>query len=181
MKFINYFFLSFVIFLLFGCVSLSAPKTQDDNLFVGIIIHTGEGYQKYSSASVNGTHKSGIEMTIVNVSSKEEYKIRTKKNGLFYINTLPEGTYEVAQFYLKVTNGNSWSDTYSSPSSRWIFNITNGKINNFGVINWDGKFREGTNFKFSQLYNDVLNEFNTQFPKTNWSTREVANLNIEKT
>jgi hypothetical protein len=169
-----------VIILVFGCATLSEPKSESDKLVTGIIIQKGEGFQNYSGASVNGIHKTGIEMTIKNISTNEEYKVKTRKNGLFYIYELPEGIYEIDNFYLKVTSGNAWADTHSSPNDSLKFSVVNGKVNNLGVINWDGKMRGGTNFTFSQLYNDVINEFNAQFPKSAWLDHEVINTNIIK-
>lgn len=173
-------YLGLAIFLIFGCATYSEPKTENDKLLTGIIVHTGIGYKKYSGATVNGIHKTGIEMTIKNVSTNEEFKIRTKKNGLFYLHELPVGTYEIEDFYLKVSSGKAWADTHSSPDNRLRFSIENGKVNNLGVINWDGKMREWTNISFNNSYNTVMKEFTSRFPKSNWLKMEVINLNIKK-
>jgi hypothetical protein len=131
-----------LVFLVIGCTTLPGPKTENDTLVIGMIIHAGEGFPNYSSASVNGIHKTGIEMKLKNVATNEEYTVKTKKNGLFYTTELPSGTYEIDQFYLKVTSGNAWADTYGSPYDSWTFTIINGKINNLGVTNWDSTMRE---------------------------------------
>jgi hypothetical protein len=180
MKLVSFFFLGCVVLLVIGCATIPEPKTESDRLVIGMIIQTGEGFRNYSGATVNGTHKSGIELSIKNTSTNEEYNIKTQKNGLFYTTVLTEGTYVIEQFYLKVTSGNAWADTYSSPNDSWTFTIINGKINNLGVINWDGKARGGTNFKFSQLYNDVVNEFNSQFSKSEWTKWDMVDINIER-
>jgi hypothetical protein len=169
-----------LVFLVIGCTTLPEPKTESDTLVIGMIIHTGEGFQNYSGVSVNGTHKTGIEMKLKNITTNDEYSIKTQKNGLFYTTVLPPGIYEIDQFYLKISSGNAWADTYSSPGDSLTFTIVNGRINNLGMVNWDGKMRGDTNFRFSQLYNDVENEFRTQFSRSEWLKRDMMNQDIKK-
>jgi hypothetical protein len=180
MKVIRAIFVVCAFFILMGCATIPGPKSESDNLVIGIIVHTGEGYTNNAGATVNGTHFSGIELVVKNTSTNEEYKLLTKKNGLFYTSELPEGTYRIEQFYLKVTVGTAWSDTYSSPSSNLTFAVAGGEVTNLGMINWDGKSRGGSNYDYGKLYNAVEDEFRAQFPKSEWLTRPFSNVRIQR-
>jgi len=180
MKVISAIFVVCAFFILIGCATLPEPKSENDNLVIGIIVHTGEGYANYSGATVNGTHFSGIELVVKNTSTNEEYKMFTKKNGLFYSTELPEGSYRLEQFYLKVTVGNAWADMYSTPSNNLIFTVTAGGVTNLGMINWDGKSRGSTNYDYGKLYDVVEDEFRTQYPKSEWLNRSFSNVRIQR-
>jgi len=161
--------------LLIGCATIPKPESEDDNLLIGIMKYTGQGYTNNYSA-LNGTHTSGIEVTFKNVDSNEEYKIRTQKNGLYYTSELPEGTYQLVSFYLNINRDGSSVQVSTTQVDTYLFTITSGVINNLGTVNFDGIFREGIYTKFPGLYNDVENEFRTQFPKTEWLNRSIQTL-----
>ncbi|MDR1338720.1 MAG: hypothetical protein LBK58_01470 [Prevotellaceae bacterium] len=168
-----------LIFLVIGCATLPEPGTAHDTLVIGMIIHTGKDFHTYSHVSVNGVHRTGIEMKLKNITTNDEYSVKTEKNGLFYTVALPPGTYRIDQFYLKVSSGSAWADTYYSPGNL-TFTIVKGKINNLGMINWDGRMGGDTNVQLSQLYNYVENEFRTQFSGSGWLKRDMTNQNITK-
>ena len=69
MKIIKAIFAVCAFFLLIGCAALPGPKSENDNLVIGIIIHIGEGYADYSGATVNGTHKNEIELVFCNIQT----------------------------------------------------------------------------------------------------------------
>jgi len=180
MKIIRAIFAICAFSFLMGCTTLPEPKSENDNLVIGIIMHTGEGYADYSGATVNGIHKNGIELVVKNTNTNEEYKILTKKNGLFYTIELPEGIYRIEQFYLRVTVGNAWADTYSIPNNNLTFTVTGGEIINLGVINWNAKMRGGTNYTYARLYDDVEDELKAQYPKSEWLTRPFNWVQIQQ-
>ena len=167
-----------VIFLLLGCATFSEPASDSDTLAIGIVIQTGENFGESSGATVSGINKSGIDLTIMNIDTNREYRTRTRTNGLFSVNKLPEGTYRINKLYIKVESGRAMASLSTSPINNYTFTVMNGKVNNLGVINWDSKLAEGTTLKFSHSYDDVKKEFVSQYPSSKWQSREMVNIAI---
>jgi len=161
-----------ICFLVFGCASIPEPKTESDILVVGIITRVYENYIG-TSGLLNGTQKMGIEITIVNTGTNAEYKVQSQKNGLFYIESLPEGNYLLQQFYAIVHSGSSWASDAVRTSLR--FSVENGKVHNLGVINWNRNATDGRHTILrNQEHDDVITEFNSQYPRSGWLQREIT-------
>ena len=170
------------ILLAFGCASFPEPTESSQTLVIGEIVQQGKGYRFYGSASVNGTNRSGIEITIQDLNSEKPYTIRSRPTGLFYSINIPEGTYKVTRVFLRKESGGGWASiTWNAPKDAdRSFEIVNGKVNNFGLINWECESGEKNFLYYNKEYGQAKDTFMENYKSSKWNEREWINISVKR-
>jgi hypothetical protein len=172
------------VFLIFGCVTFPAADNEHQTLIIGEIIQQGTGYQIYGSASVNGTNKSGIEITIRNITDGKRYTMRTGSGGIFYSVNIPEGTYGIERIHLRKESGSAWASITWQKSDDNVednmFEIINDIVNNLGTINWECESGIKNHINFNREYGRVRDDFQEKNKASNWLEKEWINTNIKQ-
>jgi len=150
-------------------------------MVIGAIIQHGKGYKFASTASVNGINKTGIEITLQGLDDKF-YTMKTKSDGLYYSTNIPEGVYKIIKFYLKNTSGGSWASiTYTiSADTELKVEITAGKVNNLGTINWECEKNVKNTISFNREYEQVKEIFQENNKSSNWNEKEWIDIKTIK-
>jgi hypothetical protein len=177
---------SFIVILFFlfssfliSCTSLPDADENNQTLVIGEIILNAKGFLTYGSASVNGTSKRGIEITIREISSGKEYKMKSWSEGLFYSTKISEGNYMIIKYYFKNTVGNSWADvTQNNPG--YIFEIENGVVNNLGLIQWNSERGKSTLSFYNSQHEQVRTDFREIYAESNWNEKEWKSVNLSR-
>lgn len=174
-KIVGLFFL--VSCFLISCSSLPDASEENQTLVVGQIILEAKGFLTYGSVSVNGINRNGIEITIQEVSTGKEYKMKSFIRGIFHSVKIPEGSYRITSYYFKKSVGNSWADVRQN-NPGYKFEIVNGKVNNMGLIQWNSERGKQTVSLYNSQYDQVRSEFQKEFEKSNWNEREWINIDL---
>lgn len=106
-----------------GKVTKCEPKGTDFTMLCGVITAECTGYDKYmGEISLNGLHKKGMEVTIRDLTTKKDYKVKTEERGFFYLPKAEVGhSYKLVNVHLEIQKGNfiSWQDfNFDNNSSR---------------------------------------------------------------
>ncbi|MCQ2586118.1 MAG: hypothetical protein MJ185_11055 [Treponema sp.] len=91
-----------------GKITRCEPKGTEFTMLCGVITAECTGYENYMhEVTLNGTHKKGIELTIRDLTTKKEYKVKTEEHGFFYLPKAQVGhSYKLVKVHLEKWNGN---------------------------------------------------------------------------
>lgn len=173
-----------IVFLLFTnlfficCSSIPEPADQSSTLLIGKIVFSAKGYENFGSSSINGVHKTGINLTIENIKTNEIYVLTTGITGIFYSTNLPAGKYTIKKYLFKDSSQNSMSEMTASHNDLLVFQINPGKVNNLGFISWLAKNGEGVTFNYNNDYSIVHDNFNQEYKNSLWLRYEWINLTL---
>lgn len=97
----------FMLMTLSSCATNSKtqvePVNSDDALLVGRLILDIRNYY------VNGKHKKGIKLVVIDMDSHEDFTLYTDKNGLFFMPAVPGHNYRLFSLFYERPNGDgSW-------------------------------------------------------------------------
>ena len=147
------------------------PDEKTSSIAVGNIQLEAKNFQYFGNASVNGTHLSGIDITIKNLSNGTVQKnISSMNNGLFYFPVENNNRYQITRLYLKVGDGSgSFADILAIPGNA-IFDIGEGKVFTLDKIRWIADKKENSYAKIIYEESRDLKEiFSKSFMKSAWS------------
>jgi hypothetical protein len=168
-------------FFIFGCASFPKADNEHQTLLIGSVIQQGKGYQYYSTVSVNGTNRMGIEVTLQELNGEKTYILRTNSNGLFYSVNIPEGSYKITRLYLRKESGSAWASIgWSISSTMRIVEIVRGKVNNLGTLRWNCENDVSNAVTFNTGYSEVRDIFQEKNKSSNWNEKEWANVNVAR-
>ena len=165
---LNRLFIVIISCIVIGCASIPKANEKNQTLIVGQIALEAKNWP-IPYAYVNGTYKTGIEITIENIESGKKYSVKSQNNGLFYLNNIPNGNYRISRLHLnkpswKVQRGLRWDP-------RRQFKVIEGYVNNFGQLNWYCT-RNNTTFYYNKEYEEVRNIFQEKYKSTNWNEKD---------
>ncbi len=156
------------LMVLSQCSSLPDPAEGRSTLVVGAVIMHASGYDTYGSATVNGDHRSGIQITVINEATNEPLTLVSDVNGLFYTTKMPAGSYVVQRLYYRAVSGTWWADTNMSPQGRRRFVVKDGSVNNLGMLTWYNSTTGGLAFEVNSDYPAVHDLVSEKQPKSAW-------------
>jgi len=139
-------------------------------LLIGQVVFGGGDYVSNNDISFQTQSTSGIEIALRNTVTYEVFRFPSNKNGLFYV-ALQEGKYWIDELYLKKEhNDGAWAEIYTTPAKN-VLEIESGKVNDVGTLQWTYMGRRHNVVQLDKS-SDAKNEFEKQFPKSNWNTKE---------
>ena len=139
-----------------------------------MIIQQGTGYQYGGTATVNGTNKKGIELTIAELNSEKTYTMRTGVDGFYYSINIPEGEYKITRLFLRNENHTGWASIAWTPRNHidHKVEIISGRVNNFGTINWECESGVKNRIQYNREYGQVRDSFRDKHKSSNWNEKE---------
>ena len=187
MRFKTIFALGLVTVVFWGCASMPEPTPGKDTLvtcqpnFVGADMPW---------QTLNGSHTSGITVTLTNRDSKQVYTKAVDPSGIANFVGLPEGHYWLSRLAIKLVDSRmNFTFVTNWGTHLHSFEVVAGKVNNLGQIVWKlaytgnsyGKSGGGTNISTSASmipgggYEDSQAYFKKSYPKTAWNDSEWVN------
>ena len=168
---------SLCLIFLSACASLSEYDAQNKTLLIGQIVHTGNGYP--SPGTLNGVHTSKIDVSLLNLETKQTTKVTSNNYGFFSSTKLPEGKYQVSRLYCTVHNSNS------NVASEWALpkiylNIQNDKVNNIGKIFWNSTTGNKSNYSYNDNYAEPISYLQDNYQKSGWLLKEILNTKMSE-
>ena len=159
------------ILILAGCTSIPEANEKNQTMFIGEISFEGSGFSD-NLVSLNGMHKTGIEITIQNTMNQKTHILHSDSKGRFYSVNIPEGNYRISKLLFQSTsNASSW---ITNPRIA-TFTIRHGIVNNFGNLSWKREYRAGNISNDSFYHNPddglVRNNFEQRHPKSGWNEK----------
>jgi len=163
-------FLNLSLYFFFGCKTMPMSTENTPTLLIGQVVFGGGDYVSTNDISFQTQSTSGIEIALRNTVTYEVLRFPANKNGLFY-SALQEGKYWIEELYIKKerTDG-AWAEIYTNPSKN-VLEIESGKVNDVGTLQWTFMGRRHHVVQLDKSSN-TKNEFEKQFPKSNWNTKE---------
>jgi hypothetical protein len=170
-----------VCLLVVGCVTLKEPDSENQTLVVGMMNFQGKGFGYGGQATVNGTTKMGIEISLQELTSKKIYTMVSQIDGLFYSAKIPQGIYGIIRIYLKIEDSSGWAyleQPYDNTAYR--IEIVNGKVNNLGLFNYSVEKGRSSSLNINQGYEQVRTLFRQKNGSSNWNQKEWINNGINR-
>jgi hypothetical protein len=162
-----------IVIVITGCVSLKDFSEENDTLVVGELIYIRNDPK---TNSINGTYKNGISISIKNIHDNKIMKVSTQNNGLFFIQNLQEGVYDLIETEFKRESGNTiW---HLGGSINQYFTVVKGKVNNLGVIvqNIDERNYTVNSSDYETVQTDFMNKYqNLQWNHIDWINAFITN------
>jgi len=171
-------FLACVCFLILGCAS--TPGGKYETLLVGVVIHEGKNFGTTLGLTIDGINKDNIEITIYEINRKKSYTLKTKGEGIFFSEKLPEGTYQLRKLFLRNTLNNASVTVAWETQNDIRFEVVNGKINNLGIINWNCEKNVRNSITYNRDHDEVAELFKTRKEYQNWNEKEWSNTGIRR-
>ena len=162
-------------FLVMGCASFPEADEKSETLVIGHIALEAKGWRSSSAATVNGVKKSGIEITMQNINDNKKYVMKSRRDGLFYSNKIPEGRYKITKLYYRNSSGKSWASLRWNP--RALLSIHDGWVNNLGIIEWQC-VHPYASLSCNREFEQVKDSFQEEFNLSNWNEKKWLNTGI---
>jgi len=145
-----------------NCSTIPNATENDRTLLIGKIIHPVEssytreikGRDSYGIERTVGSalvfRTGGVKVHIEKTDDPEQIVIQTGKDGLFFSSVLSEGLYKLVK--IDIYNG-----TLVITPNNAYFNITDGKVNNLGLIEIKYRYQDISKAETSE--SDINNDF----------------------
>lgn len=164
--------------LVVGCVTAPPnPTSTSDTLFVGQLVFNLTGFKKYGAATVNGSQKNMVEVTLRNVFENTSVTVETHDpNGMFFASGLKPGDYEIVRLYYKASVGSAWTDVILRPGTVLDFRPAPVGVTNVGKITASFDNGVSNSVKSPKGYTAVDAGFAKQFPKSAWNSAKWSSV-----
>ena len=161
----NRILLYLIIIVFSGCVTIREYSENNNTLVVGQIKNI---HDTRPSKDFNGVYQSNITIILKKLGDNENIVITSKNNGLFIIQDLQEGIYDLIETKFERQIG---SIIYQLGGSinRYFF-VSGNKVNNLGIIVQNIQERSYTLQTID--YDTVRKNFNEKYPKLQWNNIE---------
>lgn len=174
--------ISLIAVLLFftGCASL--PEYDDNNkaLVYGLISHYGKNHPSYDGVSLNGVHKYGIEITLVNKDNQKKIKLITNRDGFYYSTAIISGKYKITKIFIKQKDiRETFSSLVITPFNLKEFDIKDKNINNLGFIKLETDGEDIVNIKYINSLQS-FQYFRENFADSGWNKNKINTIDIFK-
>ena len=130
-----------VILLILGSCATTLPmepRDPADSLVIGQLLFKAEGYDSRGYNSINGEHRSPIELTVKNLDSGERLTPKSRgREGLFSFPAGGDARWVIEKVEYRFTNSDgSWISLYHRPDNAY-FTTEAGMVNNLGLVEWN--------------------------------------------
>jgi hypothetical protein len=131
--------------------------SSEDTLVIGELVYIQDSP---IIREINGAYRKGITVSVRNISDGEIIQATTQNDGFFFFHNIKEGIYELVQTgFSRQTRDMSW---WLGDRINRYFIVTEGKINNLGIIIQGRGERQYT--INTDNYEDVKNNFSHKYP-----------------
>jgi len=169
-----------MVLALSGCATVSEYDGNNKTLVYGLISHYGKNHPSYDGVSLNGVHKTGIEITLVNQENQKKSKLITNRDGFYYSTEVAPGKYKIVKIFLKNRNmGGAFSSFSLTPMNLKTFEVKDKMVNNFGFITWETDGDELINVHYINSVQS-FQYFRENFADSGWNKKEINNIDIYK-
>ncbi len=171
--------------VLTSCITTTYLEPEDgiDQVAFGIIELDAEGFGSYGGASVNGNHKSSIELTFENLDTGEEIKVRSlRPAGLFIVPLENGASYRLTKGLFKEHGDDgAWANVWIDRTMATRFESNDSGVVNLGRLHWvanaDAALYEIT-YDDEPGFDIVKTAVVNKYPESEWLLRSWSNTEI---
>lgn len=169
--------------LVVGCVTAPPnPTSSSDTLLVGQLVFKLSGFKHYGAATVDGTQKNMVQITLRNVFENTDTTVMTHgPHGMFFVSGLKPADYEIVKLYFRKSVGSAWANVTLRPGTVADFRLDAGGVTDVGKI--AVSFDNGVSNSVESLrgYKAVQSEFAAKFAKSAWNSAKWHDVRLFST
>ena len=166
--------------VLVGCTSLPLPTADNQTLVIGTVTFTAKGFEKFSTVNINGTHLSGIILSVKNIETDVISKLYSDENGFICSNTLAEGSYIIEELTYNKKNRSAWVTLpvkFNGTDILNFFTIQKDVINNLGEITCTADGETGKRYySLNNNYDKVISILKELDEENDWANVPISNV-----
>ncbi|MCX7026518.1 MAG: carboxypeptidase-like regulatory domain-containing protein [Spirochaetes bacterium] len=167
-----------LLLLLCGCSTIPEPQSPTSNLLIGTLVFKCSGFEKSSTPSFNGEHRSGLEIVFKNTETNQSYSLRTDDEGDYFSDGIVPGNYRVESITYSQTEANS-SSYVSMPISTLGFTVQPSIVSIMYSIILNAEYGGASSYKINiSTPEKRKSEFSLSHPKSKWNSFDWQNVAV---
>ena len=175
-------FISLVMLSFASCSQIAEPSPSNMALLVGSVELNASGYPVLGGATVDGIHKSGVTIAIIDPSGRSIIINSLNSKDLFVKSNLTPGVYYLDDLYYIDKTGNAQTSLDMNRlhgQKLTKFTVSPG-VNNIGLIEW---YCDGINnisgSRMNSGYSLVRDLFSSVYSNSQWNNAGWNNVTFE--